>query len=505
MRTSLENKEDVLQDIIFGSILTICGHIRSSSHDTLAPSSEFPLPPVVAPPRIRRWPTILIRPGEAIPFGRPYRTHPNWPRKLLTARKRVGPFPTRRLAWRRVSHRSLDRHSLSDFTSDSYSSGSSSDSSLDTSSGSPSNLLSDTSSVHSSGCNASDLGISDRVIVDTEEGIGIGVKIASSDIKEDEEEFETANRQFEAGQLMASKENRVDSLRHHMALSHEEFRHIRRDHDDSRRRLRRLESFVERLMGFRPYRRRSFRISSCAMSCVLNITITRFEMTPEAIEELIAQRVAEVLANYEATRVANALETENQSQNGTDSDNGNGGNGDGGNNGNGNLIKNGRGAMPVARMETVFHISNFPKVYQVKYATCMLQDSALTCWTSHKRTTGVDVAFSMTWRDLMKLITEVYCPRNKIQKMETKLWNLTVKNNDLATYTQRFQELILLCTIMVPGEEDRIKRYVGGLPDNIQGNVMSTEPTRLQDAIRLANSLMDQKLKGYAIRSAENK
>ncbi|GKF74897.1 hypothetical protein Tco_0224341, partial [Tanacetum coccineum] len=32
---------------------------------------------------------------------------------------------------------------------------------------------------------------------------------------------------------------------------------------------------------------------------------------------------------------------------------------------------------------------------------------------------------------------------------------------------------------MVPGEEDRIERYVGGLPDNIQGNVMSAEPTRL--------------------------
>ncbi|GKE17284.1 putative reverse transcriptase domain-containing protein, partial [Tanacetum coccineum] len=43
------------------------------------------------------------------------------------------------------------------------------------------------------------------------------------------------------------------------------------------------------------------------------------------------------------------------------------------------------------------------------------------------------------------------------------------------------------------------------LPDNIQGNVMSVEPTSLQDAIRLANSLMDQKLKGYAIKSDENK
>ncbi|GKG27112.1 hypothetical protein Tco_0402815, partial [Tanacetum coccineum] len=49
---------------------------RSSSHDTLAPSSEFPLAPVVAPPGIRRWPAILIRPGEAIPNDQPYHTHP---------------------------------------------------------------------------------------------------------------------------------------------------------------------------------------------------------------------------------------------------------------------------------------------------------------------------------------------------------------------------------------------------------------------------------------------
>ncbi|GJV28493.1 putative reverse transcriptase domain-containing protein [Tanacetum coccineum] len=63
----------------------------------------------------------------------------------------------------------------------------------------------------------------------------------------------------------------------------------------------------------------------------------------------------------------------------------------------------------------------------------------------------------------------------KEMKMETELWNLTMKNNDLATYTQRFQELTLLCTRMVPGEEDRIERYVGGLHDNIQGNFESNQ------------------------------
>ncbi|GKA16531.1 hypothetical protein Tco_0696278 [Tanacetum coccineum] len=86
----------------------------SSSHDTLAPLSEFTLAPVVALPRIRRRPAILVRPGDAIPFGRPYRTHLNGPRKLLTARKRVRLVPTRRLARRRVCHHSSDRHSSPD-------------------------------------------------------------------------------------------------------------------------------------------------------------------------------------------------------------------------------------------------------------------------------------------------------------------------------------------------------------------------------------------------------
>ncbi|GKE61272.1 hypothetical protein Tco_1511639, partial [Tanacetum coccineum] len=57
---------------------------------------------------------------------------------------------------------------------------------------------------------------------------------------------------------------------------------------------------------------------------------------------------------------------------------------------------------------------------------------------------------------------------------------------------------------MVPDEEDKVERFIGWLPDNIQGNVIAAKPTKLQDAIRISNNLMDQKLKGYA-RSPENK
>ncbi|GKD85748.1 putative reverse transcriptase domain-containing protein [Tanacetum coccineum] len=262
-------------------------------------------------------------------------------------------------------------------------------------------------------------------------------------------------------------------------------------------------------------------------------------MTHEEVKELVTRQVAEEMEAREAARTLEPLNENGEEQEGENGGNGNGGNGENGNGGNGhrngNHGMNYGGFMPVARectfqdflkckphnfsgtegvvgltrwfekMETVFNISNCPLKYQVKYATCTLQDSALTWWNSHKRTIGVEAAYTMNWVELMKLMTEVYCPRNEIQKMETELWNLAVKGNDLTAYTQRFQELILLCTRMVPDEEDRVERFIGGLPDNIQGNVIAANPARLQDAIRIANQLMDKKVQGYAARSVEDK
>ncbi|GKB96830.1 hypothetical protein Tco_0982967 [Tanacetum coccineum] len=52
--------------------------------------------------------------------------------------------------------------------------------------------------------------------------------------------------------MLDIERDRVNSLRLHMSLSQEEFRQVRRDRDDTRGRLRRLESYVERHLGFRP-------------------------------------------------------------------------------------------------------------------------------------------------------------------------------------------------------------------------------------------------------------
>ncbi|GJT36943.1 reverse transcriptase domain-containing protein [Tanacetum coccineum] len=51
---------------------------------------------------------------------------------------------------------------------------------------------------------------------------------------------------------------------------------------------------------------------------------------------------------------------------------------------------------------------------------------------------------------------------------------------------------------MLPEETDKVERFIRGLPDSIQGNVTSSKPTRLQEAIEIANSLMDQNIHNIA-------
>ncbi|GKA36574.1 putative reverse transcriptase domain-containing protein [Tanacetum coccineum] len=103
------------------------------------------------------------------------------------------------------------------------------------------------------------------------------------------------------------------------------------------------------------------------------------------------------------------------------------------------------------------------------------------------------------------MMTENSYPRSKIKKLETELWNLVMKGKDVESYTQRFQELILLCSRMVLEESSRVEKYTSGLPDSIQGSVMESKPTKLQEAIELARSLIDQKILTYAAMQAENK
>nr|GFA67105.1 reverse transcriptase domain-containing protein [Tanacetum cinerariifolium] len=116
-----------------------------------------------------------------------------------------------------------------------------------------------------------------------------------------------------------------------------------------------------------------------------------------------------------------------------------------------------------------------------------------------------EAAYGMTWKTLMKMMTEKFCPRNEIRKLEIKLWDLKVKGTDLASYTQLFQELALLCGGMFSTESDKIEKYVGGLPDMIHGSVVASKPKTMQEAIEISTELMDKKIRTFVEREIASK
>ncbi|GJV27248.1 reverse transcriptase domain-containing protein [Tanacetum coccineum] len=84
---------------------------------------------------------------------------------------------------------------------------------------------------------------------------------------------------------------------------------------------------------------------------------------------------------------------------------------------------------------------------------------------------------------LKRLLTNKYCPRTEIRKMEEELYNLIVKGNDLKPYVRRFQELTVLCPNMVPNNEKLLEAFIGGLPRSIEGNVTASKPQTLEGSI----------------------
>ncbi|GJX01217.1 putative reverse transcriptase domain-containing protein [Tanacetum coccineum] len=92
------------------------------------------------------------------------------------------------------------------------------------------------------------------------------------------------------------------------------------------------------------------------------------------------------------------------------------------------------------------------------------------------------VKFGSNIKDMM---TTEYCPSTEIQRMEQELWTLTLKGGAIEAYNNRFHELALMCHEFVPTEKKKIERYVHGFPERIKGNITSSKPATLHDAINM--------------------
>ncbi|GJY61455.1 putative reverse transcriptase domain-containing protein [Tanacetum coccineum] len=129
-----------------------------------------------------------------------------------------------------------------------------------------------------------------------------------------------------------------------------------------------------------------------------------------------------------------------------------------------------KGAVGLCRwfkkMKSTFGISECAKRRKVKFATATLHGRALT------------------W-------------------LEDELRHLKLRDTNIAAYTERFNELALLCPDVFPNEKKKVKLYIKWLPEIIKGETTSSRHAMLNDVVRMAHTLMEQKIQAMNERIAE--
>ncbi|GKE21096.1 putative reverse transcriptase domain-containing protein, partial [Tanacetum coccineum] len=113
--------------------------------------------------------------------------------------------------------------------------------------------------------------------------------------------------------------------------------------------------------------------------------------------------------------------------------------------------------------ESVFGISECADGKKVKFAVATLQGPSLTWWNAKVATMDLETVNQMPWTEMKQLMTA------------------------------ELNELALMCPRMVEPKREKVYAYIQGLTDNIKGEVTSSRPANLNEAVHMAHKLMEQK------------
>ncbi|GJW15083.1 putative reverse transcriptase domain-containing protein, partial [Tanacetum coccineum] len=155
------------------------------------------------------------------------------------------------------------------------------------------------------------------------------------------------------------------------------------------------------------------------------------------------------------------------------------------------------------KMESTFRINECAKRNKVKFATATLHGRALTWWNSQVATLGLMVANGKSWTEVKQKMLDEFCPTEEVQRLEDELIHLKLRDMNIVAYTERFNELALLCPDVVPNEKKKVELYIKGLLEIIKGETTSSRPAMLNEVVRMAHTLMEQKIQAKNERIAE--
>nr|GEX83809.1 putative reverse transcriptase domain-containing protein [Tanacetum cinerariifolium] len=146
-------------------------------------------------------------------------------------------------------------------------------------------------------------------------------------------------------------------------------------------------------------------------TCIVDRIMPPKMMKRKAVNKMVKKQIAEAIEEYERNRVD---------------------------------LGNASGSGE-ANTEQVFEICKCAEEDKVMFASSMFEGRALTWWNGNVHTLGLVNANRILWVEFKSMMTTEYCPATKIQRMEEELWTLTLKEDDIEAYNNRFHELALMC------------------------------------------------------------
>ncbi|GJR61870.1 putative reverse transcriptase domain-containing protein [Tanacetum coccineum] len=207
---------------------------------------------------------------------------------------------------------------------------------------------------------------------------------------------------------------------------------------------------------------------SVSRTSLLKLCSIRWIMPPKAMSEA---RMCEVIREQVATSMAEFMANMNRGAGGDEVGGvgaggpGTSGAGAGGAGAGGAGAGGARSAVPEFTGCTYLTFMNdYKEMDKVKFATATLQGRALTWWNGRIASMCIDAANGTLWIEVRKWMTEEFCHRGVLQRLEKRI-------------------------SLIRG---RWKLFIHGLSKNIRGDVTSSRPTGINEAVCMAYQLMGQ-------------
>ncbi|KAI3726208.1 hypothetical protein L1987_66005 [Smallanthus sonchifolius] len=142
-------------------------------------------------------------------------------------------------------------------------------------------------------------------------------------------------------------------------------------------------------------------------------------------------------------------------------------------------------------MESTIRLSECRPEQAVMFAAKSLKGEAAHWWETVKQAKGDQAVGLMRWSDLKALVTEKFCPKNEVHKVEREFLTLQAGLMTHRQYTSKYNELARLVPHLVTSEERRIHYYVQGLPPKIRTFVKANTPSTFESVVVLSGVVYD--------------